>query len=310
MVDQLSPHAMAGSRRRVSSLRIVAFMLLLSAAPFTLSGLAMGDTSGSTVIITTHDTSESPIKFADQIEGRTSARPHQPAQANFKRLEVSRPAAPAISSRTASASVAGAQPATINTAAYDLFDKKSQHAQQAKFQPFPGEQEAVREEAEFDASIARNPCAAMPAKPYNEFGIGIAMPEGEFPVDEAAACWESLNQSAGPLVGMRFWGTTAFAWDATCLCYRPLYFEQVNLERYGYGCCECLQPACSAAHFFGTIPMLPYCMANDCPCYCNYSLGHYRPGDCVPRRRCRPPVNLRSMLAEGGIWTGMVFLIP
>ncbi len=184
-------------------------------------------------------------------------------------------------------------------------------ARQVNFQSEPAAaEEAAKAEAEFQADIAKNPCAAMPVKPYSEYGIGIAMPAGEFPTDFASSCWTSINDSAGPLAGQRCWGTSAFAWDATCLCHRPLYFEEANLERYGYGCCETLQPAASAAHFFGTIPTLPYCMAVDCPCECIYTLGHYRPGSCPPWRRMWPPYSPRAILAEGGVWTGMVFLIP
>jgi hypothetical protein len=147
-------------------------------------------------------------------------------------------------------------------------------------------------------------------RPFNELGINIAMPEGEFPTDNATACWDSINQSAGNFAGVRFWATSTFAWNATCLCHRPLYFEQVNLERYGYGCCEALQPAASAAHFFATVPALPYCIAADCPGDCDYTLGHYRPGSCPPWRREYPPCNLRGVLGAGGVWTGLIFLIP
>ena len=72
-------------------------------------------------------------------------------------------------------------------------------------------------------------------------------------------------------------------------CHRPLYFEEINLERYGYGCGWCLQPGASAAHFFGTVPALPYLMTVDCPHECIYTLGHYRPGSCPPWRATGRP---------------------
>jgi hypothetical protein len=136
------------------------------------------------------------------------------------------------------------------------------------------------------------------------------MPSGDAPEDHASGCWENINASAGPLSSERCWEATTFAWNATCLCHRPLYFEEINLERYGYGCCESLQPAASAAHFFATIPALPYCMATDCPYECIYTLGHYRPGSCNPWQCHGPRWSPRAALAEGGVWTGMVFLIP
>jgi hypothetical protein len=154
-----------------------------------------------------------------------------------------------------------------------------------------------------------DPCSALADRPFHEFGINTAIPEGQLPVDDATACWVSVNAN-NRLAGQRFWGSTVYAWDATCLCHRPLYFEETNLERYGYGCCETLQPAASAAHFFGTIPLLPYCMAVDCPAECVYTLGQYRPGSCVPKRYVWPPCSPRAILAEGGVWTAMIFLIP
>lgn len=136
------------------------------------------------------------------------------------------------------------------------------------------------------------------------------MPTGNAPEDHASGCWESIDASPGQLAGERCWAATTFNWNATCFCHRPLYFEEINLERYGYGCCESLQPAASAAHFFATIPVLPYCIATDCPGECIYTLGHYRPGSCPPWQCHWPRWSTRGALAEGGVWTGMVFLIP
>jgi hypothetical protein len=156
----------------------------------------------------------------------------------------------------------------------------------------------------------RDRCASLVDRPFSEFDIETAMSGSQFPDDYASQCWAPINEGAGPLTGDRCWGATTFNWNATCLCHRPLYFEEINLERYGYGCCECLQPAASAAHFFATIPTLPYCIATDCPCECIYTLGHYRPGSCPPWQCHWPRWSTRAALAEGGVWTGLVFMIP
>jgi hypothetical protein len=150
-----------------------------------------------------------------------------------------------------------------------------------------------------------DPCEYVTEKPLGQLGINIALPSGELPVDHGTVCLASLGADAT----VRSWPTFSYMWDATCLCHRPLYFEEIN-ERYGYGCGCCLQPLASAAHFFGTVPALPYCMAADCPHECVYTLGHYRPGSCPPWRRHWPPVDPLAAAAEGGVWTGMVFLIP
>jgi hypothetical protein len=195
--------------------------------------------------------------------------------------------------------------APLNAAAYS-----NQRLRTSLLQAQSREQEAEAPPATPQLDLAKNPCAAMDEKPLGELGIGIALPAGQLPDDPASACWNELNAASGPFPAIRCWPTAVYNWNATCLCYRPLYFEEINLERYGYGCCETLQPLASAAHFFGTVPALPYCMAVECPCKCVYTLGHYRPGSCPPKRYHWPPCSPLAAAAEGGVWTGMVFLIP
>ena len=199
------------------------------------------------------------------------------------------------------------QPAAPVDAASYLDHRLRTALRQIVFQAPPGD--AVQTQTQ-RADLEKNPCAAMDEKPLVALGIGIALPAGKLPGDPATACWNQLNASAGPFAAIRFWPMTVYNWNATCLCHRPLYFEQINLERHGYGCCEPLQPLASAAHFFGTLPALPYCMAVECPCECVYTLGHYRPGSCPPLRYHWPPFSPLAAAAEGGVWTGMVFLIP
>ena len=54
------------------------------------------------------------------------------------------------------------------------------------------------------------------------------------------------------------WGDSVYTWAAPNFYSQPLYFEQVNLERYDSKIASCLQPAVSYAQFLGTIPVLPY----------------------------------------------------
>jgi hypothetical protein len=157
-------------------------------------------------------------------------------------------------------------------------------------------------------AAAKDPCAAAAFKPLTGLGINIAQPAGQMPTDFATPCWDQIN--AGPSGACRCWPVTCYQWDATCLCYRPLYFEEINAERYGYVCGGCLQPAVSAAHFFATVPALPYCMAADCPGECVYTLGHYRPGSCPPWRCHYPPCDPIAAASAGGIYTGLIFAIP
>jgi hypothetical protein len=155
---------------------------------------------------------------------------------------------------------------------------------------------------------AKDPCAAAAFKPLTDLGISIAQPDGQTPTDFATPCWDQIN--AGPDGACRCWPVTCYQWDATCLCYRPLYFEEINAERHGYVCDCCLQPAVSAAHFFATVPLMPYYMAADCPGECAYTLGHYRPGSCPPWRHHCPPCDPVAAAGAGGIYTGLIFAIP
>jgi hypothetical protein len=178
-------------------------------------------------------------------------------------------------------------------------------------QPAPGQNGSGESATDTSEETLPNPCSAINERPLSALGIDIVLPGGLLPKDYAGECWATLNATGGPAAGARYWSTHSYYWDATCLCYRPLYFEETNLERHGYGCCcRCLQPAVSAAHFFATVPALPYCMAADCPCECQYTLGHYRPGSCPPWRPNWPSCKPIAAASEAGVLTGLIFLIP
>jgi hypothetical protein len=151
----------------------------------------------------------------------------------------------------------------------------------------------------------------------SELGVGIAQPQGQSPTDFATPCWNEIN--AGPNAICRPWSVLCYQWSPTCLCYRPLYFEDINAERYGYicnDCCccigpqDCVQSAASAAHFFATVPALPYCIAAKPPHECVYTLGYYRPGSRVPWRCNYPPWDPWAALTTAGVYTGLAFAIP
>ncbi|WP_146576090.1 hypothetical protein [Neorhodopirellula pilleata] len=111
-----------------------------------------------------------------------------------------------------------------------------------------------------------------------------------------------------PTLGSAF--PASYTWMTPGTYHHPLYFEQVNLERYGTGVHPCLQPALSAAHFFTTIPLLPYKMGDQCPGSTEYSLGHYRPGDCTPHYLHRRPWSWRGAGAQALFTTGLVLAVP
>ena len=101
-----------------------------------------------------------------------------------------------------------------------------------------------------------------------------------------------------------------FTWKASSLCYKPLYFEDVQLERYGHYCNPYLQPFVSRARFLLTVPCLPYLMGVDPPNQCVYDLGYYRPGNCAPSMLEPIPISLRGGLLQAGAVVGLAAAIP
>ena len=108
----------------------------------------------------------------------------------------------------------------------------------------------------------------------------------------------------------RTWCDSLYMWKASSLCHKPLYFEEVALERYGHTWHPFLQPIISGAHFFGTLPILPYKMGVEPPGECIYALGYYRPGDCAPKMIYCLPLSLRGALYEAAAVTGAVYVLP
>lgn len=120
---------------------------------------------------------------------------------------------------------------------------------------------------------------------------------------------ERCGTGYDPFHGRSFVPATV-QWTASGLCHKPLYFEQPQLERYGHELGPVLQPIVSSAHFFGNIPLLPYKMGIHPPYECQYELGHYRPGDCVPYMLRPFPWSLRGAAVQAAAVTGGAALIP
>ncbi len=113
---------------------------------------------------------------------------------------------------------------------------------------------------------------------------------------------------------LRSWAPATYTWNASGLCHKPLYFEQVAMERYGHTpslrCGPLLAPIVSGAHFFATVPILPYKMGVNPPWECQYSLGYYRPGSCAPYIIPPVPLSVRGAAVQGVVVTGAVVAFP
>ena len=114
----------------------------------------------------------------------------------------------------------------------------------------------------------------------------------------------------GREVASRTWLASSWQWHASALCHKPLYFEEVQLERYGHTTGPFTQPWVSGAHFFLNVAVLPYHMAYQPPHECQYALGYYRPGSCAPWMIPPVPISFRGAAAEAMAIVGGVYLIP
>lgn len=150
--------------------------------------------------------------------------------------------------------------------------------------------------------------APYDTKPIERLGVEIGRKSGKTPRNRAIE--DGVFDAHPSQVTMRTWPITTRTWTAPNTKHRPLYFEEVNAERYGYTCSRVFQPVISSAHFFGTVPFLPYLMTADPPCQCNYTLGHYRPGSCPPRRPHHWPISFKGAGVEAAVAIGMIALIP
>jgi hypothetical protein len=135
-------------------------------------------------------------------------------------------------------------------------------------------------------------------------GLLIEGTEGEdFP------CECKLGREFAPAWEGRHFAPVTFAWKATGVCHKPLYFEDVQLERYGHSWNPVLQPVLSGAHFFASVALWPYHMGLTPPHECIYTLGYYRPGSCAPYMIEAFPLSVRAGLSEAFALTGFAFML-
>jgi hypothetical protein len=112
-----------------------------------------------------------------------------------------------------------------------------------------------------------------------------------------------------PLEGRNF-ESCVVQWKASGACHNPMYFEEIQLERYGHEAGPVLQPLISSAHFFLTLPILPYKMGINPPNECQYSLGYIRAGNCAPYMRQPFPWSLRGGLTQAAAVVGGAAVFP
>ncbi len=106
----------------------------------------------------------------------------------------------------------------------------------------------------------------------------------------------------------RNWIPQTFTWTASNLCHKTLFFENVQLERYGHSHGPFTQPVQSVAHFFVSLATVPYQAAIHPANECQYALGYYRPGNCAPWLKDPIPISLDGARRQALLVTGAAFL--
>jgi hypothetical protein len=157
----------------------------------------------------------------------------------------------------------------------------------------------------------RNRAAIIKTEDGQETAISVS----RLGTDEVCfvAAWYNLPQECSlrqEPFARRDFACSTFTWKASSLCHKPLYFEQVQLERYGHTAGPVLQPVISGAHFFANIAVLPYKMGINPPNECQYALGYYRPGSCAPWMIPPIPLSVRGGLAQAGSVVGAAAVLP
>lgn len=130
--------------------------------------------------------------------------------------------------------------------------------------------------------------------------------QGDRPADASADVFTTQQGSRRRRSGLE----THVTWAAPNLHHQPLYFDEPMLERHGVTVSPRLQPALSAAHFFGVAYTLPYRLGVDHPRDVIYTFGHGHPGDPAPCVRRTLPWSTKGALLQGAATAGGALLVP
>jgi hypothetical protein len=122
-------------------------------------------------------------------------------------------------------------------------------------------------------------------------------------------CPKEISLAEGPFQARSF-APSLYTWEASNICYNPLYFEDPQLERYGHTYPFFVQPFVSIGRFTVQAAGLPYQMTINPVCSAVYPLGFFRPGECAPKLIYQIPLNAEAALVEAGSIAGVYFLFP
>ncbi|MBV9124000.1 MAG: hypothetical protein JO112_11630 [Planctomycetes bacterium] len=97
--------------------------------------------------------------------------------------------------------------------------------------------------------------------------------------------------------------------EPSYVCYRRLYFEDINSERYGWDL-GFIQPFVSTGIFFYDVLALPYHMGTEICRHYECSSGYCLPGDPVPYLLYPPELSLTGAVLEAGVIAAGFAIFP
>jgi hypothetical protein len=147
----------------------------------------------------------------------------------------------------------------------------------------------------------------VPPKLVNDQQLAMAPPQ-DYAADALPFLAAEQPFTRGDLVAAGYeWHPSP---EGLSFCYQPLYFEEVNLERYGHSF-GVLQPVVSMAAFYGRIPALPYMVFARPARRCTYHAHWTLPGYKIPQWEPQPIVpSATGAAAELAVLYGIILLIP
>ena len=122
-----------------------------------------------------------------------------------------------------------------------------------------------------------------PELSIREISIDPRIPSEKIPDDRSYMLSQKFSRGWGEFEAIG----KNYRWQAPCIRYQPLYFEDVALERYGQCRSGFVQALASSGHFFKSAALLPFHLRHDPPYSCEYPLGYCRPGNCAPETQQR-----------------------
>ncbi|MDX1947208.1 MAG: hypothetical protein SFU86_17540 [Pirellulaceae bacterium] len=239
-------------------------------------------------------------------------RPAEVAPPPIQELAVAAPAAPAPQAATQIAALPAPPPARLPPLALQVRTPPPVplvRAVPVSTQPEPlppaGPPEIIGQRAAYQVKTLREISIDItPPKLVNDDGQRMAAPPdyaaerfAEIPVRDGDDRFEREYDFVPSPAGLEF-------------CYQPLYFEELNVERYGrnFGL---LQPVVSTAHFYSRIPLLPYMAIARPARQCTYHNHWTLPGYRVPWWEKQPPiVDANAAAFEICVAYGVILLLP